>query len=78
MCFLLSVRLEHERIEKRWSHKKKAPEFPAAERGKIIDTLIHNSEIKEILIAPQRNNYITAEKDKDYNNELVVSPLTKR
>jgi hypothetical protein len=54
------------------------PEFPAAERGKIIDTLIHNSEIKEILIAPQRNNYITAEKDKDYNNELVVSPLTKR
>src|SRR5712691_5102508 len=29
-------------------------EFPAAERSKIIDTLIHNSEIKEILIGPQR------------------------
>jgi hypothetical protein len=55
------------------------PEFPAAERGKIIDTLIHNSEIKEILIDPQRNNrYITAEKEKAYNNELVVSSPRKR
>jgi hypothetical protein len=54
-------------------------EFPAAERIKIIDTLIHNSEIKEILIDPQHNNnHITAEKEKAYNNELVVSSLTKR
>ena len=54
-------------------------EFPAAERTKIIDTLIHNSEIKEILIGTQRNNnYIIAEKEKTYENELVVSSLTKR
>jgi len=53
-------------------------EFPAAERTKIIDTLIHNSEIKEILIGPQRNNNIIAEKEKAYKNELVVSSLTKR
>jgi hypothetical protein len=54
-------------------------EFPAAERSMIIDTLIHSSEIKEILIGPQHNNnYITAEKEKAYNNELVVSSLTKR
>jgi hypothetical protein len=53
--------------------------FPATERGKIIDTLIHDSEIKEILIGPPRkNNYITAERDKVYNNELIVSSLTKR
>jgi hypothetical protein len=55
------------------------PGFPAAERGKIIDTLIHDSKIKEILIGPQRNNnYISAERDKVYNNELIVSSLTKR
>ncbi|PWU79727.1 MAG: hypothetical protein DLM72_15945, partial [Candidatus Nitrosopolaris wilkensis] len=52
-------------------------EFPAAERSKIIDTLIHNSEIKEILLQ-RNNNYITAEKDKDYNTELVVPSPTKR
>lgn len=54
------------------------PGFPAAERDKIIDTLIDNSEIKEILIGPRRNNnYISTEKDKMYNNELIVSSLTK-
>lgn len=55
------------------------PGFPAAERCKIIDSLIHESEIKEILIGPQRtNNYISAEKQNVYNNELLVSPPTKR
>lgn len=54
-------------------------EFPAAERTKIIDTLIHNGEIKKILIGPQHNNnHITAEKEKAYNNELIISSLTKR
>jgi hypothetical protein len=56
-------------------------EFPAAERTRIIDTLIHNGEIKEILIGAQRNkndNYIIAEKEKTYNDEHLVSSLTKR
>lgn len=55
------------------------PGFPAAERFKIIDSLIHESEIKEILVGPQRsNNYISVEKQNVYNNELLVSPPTKR
>jgi hypothetical protein len=51
-------------------------EFPTAERTKIIDTLINNSQIKEILISPQHNiNYTPAEKE---NNELIVSaPKTR-
>jgi hypothetical protein len=31
------------------------PQFPAAELAKIIDSLISNSEIKEILVSRQRN-----------------------
>jgi hypothetical protein len=59
------------------------PGFPEVERGKIIDTLIHDIEIKEILIGPQRtNNYISAEKqnvyNNVYNNELLLSRPTKR
>jgi hypothetical protein len=56
-------------------------EFPAVERSRIIDTLIHNGEIKEILIGAQRNNkdnHIIAEKEKTYNDEHLVSSLTKR
>jgi ABC-type Zn uptake system ZnuABC Zn-binding protein ZnuA len=52
-----------------------SPEFPAAELSKIIDTLISNSEIKEILVSRQRNNNISAEIA--YNRELLV-PATKR
>ena len=54
-----------------------SPEFPAAELGKIIDTLIGNSEIKEILLSRQRNNNIPAEMELAYNRELLV-PATKR
>ena len=54
-----------------------SPEFPAAELSKIIDTLISNSEIKEILVSRQRNNDIPAECEKAYNRELLV-PATKR
>jgi hypothetical protein len=36
-------------------------EFPAAERKRIIDTLIDNSKIKEILVSPHYN--IVAEKE---------------
>jgi hypothetical protein len=49
--------------------------FPAAELSKIIDTLISNSEIKEILVSRQRNNNISAKNA--YNRELLV-PATKR
>ncbi len=56
-----------------------SPEFPAAKRSKIIDTLINNSQIEEILISPQHNiNYIPAEKERAYNNELIVSAPTRR
>jgi hypothetical protein len=47
------------------------PEFPTAERGKIIDSLINNAEIEEILVIPQHNNnYFATEKEKAYYNEL--------
>ena len=67
----------------RYSSKLKAidsiesPKFPAAELSKIIDTLISNSEIKEILVSPQSNNDIPAENEIAYNRELLV-PATKR
>ncbi len=54
-----------------------SPKFPAAELSKIIDTLISNSEIKEILVSRQRNNNIPAENEIAYNKELLV-PATKR
>jgi hypothetical protein len=54
-----------------------SPQFPAAELGKIIDTLISNSEIKEILVSRQRNNDIPPEYEIAYNRELLV-PATKR
>jgi predicted transcriptional regulator len=54
-----------------------SPKFPAAELSKIIDTLIGNSEIKEILVCRQRNNNIPAENEIAYNRELLV-PATKR
>ena len=53
------------------------PEFPSAELSKIIDTLISNSEIKEILVSRQPNNDIPAEYEIAYNRELLV-PATKR
>ena len=67
----------------RYSSKLKAidsiesPQYPAAELSKIIDTLISNSEIKEILVNRQRNNDIPAEYGIAYNRELLV-PATKR
>ena len=67
----------------RYSSKLKAidsiesPKFPAAELSKIIDTLISNSEIKEILVSPQSDNDIPAEYEIAYNRELLV-PATKR
>jgi len=54
-----------------------SPQFPVAELGKIIDTLISNSEIKEILVSRQRNNDIPPEYEIAYNRELLV-PATKR
>jgi predicted transcriptional regulator len=54
-----------------------SPKFPAAELSKIIDTLIGNSEIKEILVSRKHNNNIPAENEIDYNRELAV-PATKR
>ena len=54
-----------------------SPKFPAAELSKIIDTLISNSEIKEILVSQQRNNDIPAEYEIAYNRELLV-PAPKR
>ena len=54
-----------------------SPQYPAAELSKIIDTLISNSEIKEILVSRQRNNDIPAEYEIAYNRELLV-PATKR
>jgi predicted transcriptional regulator len=49
-------------------------EFPASELSKVIDTLINNSQIKEILISRQCNNHI--ENEIPYNKEQVV-PFTK-
>jgi hypothetical protein len=54
-----------------------SPKFQAAELSKIIDTLISNSEIKEILVSRQRNNNFPAENEIAYNRELLV-PATKR
>ena len=54
-----------------------SPQFPAAELYKIIDTLISNSEIKEILVCRQRYNILPAENEMAYNRELLV-PTTKR
>jgi hypothetical protein len=54
-----------------------SPYFPAAELSKIIDTLISNSEIKEILVSRQRNNNSPAENEIAYNRELLV-PAIKR
>ena len=48
-------------------------EFPPAELSKIIDTLISNSEIKEILVSRQRNNDIPAENEIAYNKEIPRS-----
>ncbi|MGB7953842.1 MAG: hypothetical protein WCF23_07655 [Candidatus Nitrosopolaris sp.] len=48
-----------------------SPQFPAAELSKIIDTLISNSEIKEILVGRQRYNNIPAENEIAYNRELA-------
>jgi hypothetical protein len=55
-----------------------SPKFPAAELSKIIDTLISNSEIKEILVSRQRNNNIPPENEIANNKELLVPALTKR
>jgi predicted P-loop ATPase/GTPase len=54
-----------------------SPEFPASELSKIIDTLISNSEIKEIPVAQQRYNNIPAENEIAYNRELLIT-TTKR
>ena len=54
-----------------------SPNFPAAELDKLIDTLINNSEIKEILVGRHRNNNIPAEKEIADNKEIIVSALTK-
>jgi hypothetical protein len=54
-----------------------SPKFPAAELSKIIDTLIDNSEIKEILAGRLRNNNIPTENELAYNRELLV-PAIKR
>jgi hypothetical protein len=53
------------------------PEFPVEERNKLIDTLINNSEIREILVSRHRNNNIPAEKEIAQNKEIIVSGLTK-
>ena len=49
-------------------------EFPASELSKVIDTLIENSEIKEILISRQGINKI--ENEIPYKKEQIV-PFTK-
>ena len=54
-----------------------SPQFPAPELSKIIDTLISNSEIKDILVGGQRNNHIPAQNEMAYNMELLV-PAKKR
>ena len=51
-------------------------EFPAAERSKIIDTLIDDAEIKEILVSRQRNNNIPAENEIACNKEIPVPATT--
>ena len=39
-----------------------SPQFPAAELSKIINTLISNSEIKDILVGGQHTNHISRSK----------------
>ena len=53
------------------------PEFPVEERDKLIDTLINNSEIKELLVSRDSNNNIPAEKEIAHNKEIIVSALIK-
>ena len=50
-------------------------QFPAAGRSKIIDTLIDDSEIKEILVSRQHNNNIPAENEIACNRGLLRSRL---
>jgi predicted transcriptional regulator len=54
-----------------------SPKFPPLELSKIIDTLISNSEIKEILVSRQRNNNIPAENEIIYNKELLVLAIKR-
>lgn len=49
-------------------------EFPASELSKVIDTLINNSQIKEILISRKCNDHI--ENEIPHHKEQVV-PFTK-
>ena len=49
-------------------------EFPASELSKLIDTLINNSQIKEILISRQCNSHI--DNEIPHHKEQIV-PLTK-
>jgi hypothetical protein len=61
-----------------YSSKLKAIDsVESPESSKIIDTLISDSQIKEILVSRQSNNNIPAESDITYNRELIV-PVTKR
>jgi hypothetical protein len=49
-----------------------SPRLPAEEYNRFIDTLIGNSEIKDILL--RNNNIAATQKQKVYNNqELIVS-----
>jgi predicted transcriptional regulator len=72
----------HELIGKAIQHLSKlkaidsieSAEFPASELSKLIDTLINNSQIKEILISRKCNNHI--ENEIPHHNEQIV-PLTK-
>jgi hypothetical protein len=50
--------------------------FPASELSKLIDTLINNSQIKEILVSSQYN--FGAEKKMGFDNELIDSASTIR
>jgi vacuolar-type H+-ATPase subunit F/Vma7 len=71
----------HELIGKAIQHLSKlkaidsieSAEFPASELSKLIDTLINNSQIKEILISRKCNNHI--ENEIPHYNEQIV-PLT--
>ena len=51
-------------------------QFPAAELSKIIDTLISDSEIKEILVGRQRDINIPAKNEIAYNSGLLVRAKT--
>jgi predicted transcriptional regulator len=72
----------HELIGKAIQHLSKlkaidsieSAEFPASELSKLIDTLINNSQIKEILISRKCNNHI--ENEIPHYNEQFVPRLT--